>query len=240
MHSDPSFADVFTGVELASWLSGHSVSLADAATIAIALEAALAPASPPAVGGQHGGVVPELPGLPPGAPQPDAGRATNPAPGALGLPGAASNARAVGVVTLSVATTEPRDVISRLADDLKLQPCRPSDAPTHIVGLADLERRERQGARTRYIWRRCYRLRPCWWASLVGAGASLEECRTCLVVTSIGERTRAHSSETVVFTTYSLPFLMQGRWSYPESQIARYRDVALRLAGRLRDAFPAR
>jgi len=233
-HSGPSFSDVFAGVETAAWLSGHSVSPADAAAIAIGFQTACGGSSAP-VSGHTGASVPDaMPGHA-SPPQPDAGRPAIDARHALGLPGSRNNARTAAVVVCRAARSrEVREAIHILADQIGLQRCRPSAAPTHIVGLVELEKTVYQAGLTRRVWRECYRFRPSGWAAFFGRAESFDECRTCLVLTSVAESRGGSTMQTIVFTTYSLPFVSGGRWKYNEAQVTRYREAAERFVRRLR------
>jgi hypothetical protein len=238
-HSCPSFSDVFAGVETAAWLSGHSVSVADAAAIAIGFQSAFGGSSAPAPGHTAVSVADAMPGHASPA-QPDAGRPAVDASHALGLPGSRNNARTAAVVVCrAVSNRRAREVVHALAGAIGLDRCRPSAAPTHIPGLVDLEKTEYRAEVTRRVWRECYRWRRSGLAWLLRGAESFEECRTCLVLTGVNESRTGSIVETIVFTTYSLPFVVGGRWRYNEAQITRYREAAERFAQRLRETLHA-
>ncbi len=245
-----SFADLFAGVEVAAGLTGHGLSLADAATLAIAIDVAQAHGGPAELHGHETGYwhdVPALAGSGWAAPEP---AYVQPRGRLVTLPGVARDATSVEVLVWPHGDcgNSVRGHVQQLAQRAGLAPFRfyehnvtgLHDIETMKQGILPLGPEERSDARrglpsgwyrdargTTYLWRECFRRRPGLFQR-----DDFERRRTFLVVTGTtwAYRETGDYETRAAFSVFSSPLVLNRRWTYRYEQIKEYRGLAERLA----------
>lgn len=256
-----SFGDLFVGLEVAAGLTGHSLSIADAAAIAaIASEVAQSHGGPAELHGYETGYLHEVPALAgAGWHAPEHESLANGCLGRqLSLPGIARDATSVEVLSwphgeITPGLTGPKEQIRRLAKQTKMVSFASPDI--NIAGVVEIDRTVdcilpmgpsrdpdkqqclpngwyRGATGATHVWREFFRLPP-----FFGVKDSFEKRRTFLVVTGATwyyDQTADYETR-VAFSVYSLPFAELNSWTYDWDQIKGYRDLAERLSRRLKD-----